>query len=95
MKQTMQIHDFSQDVFVVTTNDNGLKTETYIDKRYQKEVLLINYDANNNAKFKITYLYSVNGTKAKMTNEIYETYKKSIDSNRMMTLVELTEYIYN
>ncbi len=95
MKQKMNIHDFSQDVFVVTNMVNGLKTETYIDKRYQKEVVVASYNANNVLETKNSYLYSISNNKAKMTNEIFETYKKSIDSNKKMTIVELTEYIYN
>jgi hypothetical protein len=95
MRQNMNVTDFSQDIIIVTLIEGGNKTETFIDKRYQKEVLVAHYDNNNVLTSKTTYLYAINNNKVSMTNEIFETYKKSIDSNKIMTLVELTEYIYN
>lgn len=95
LKLKLNIQDYSQDIFIVTNIVDGLKTKTYIDKRYQKETVVESYDANDVIQFKTSYVYSVNDNNARMTNEIFETYKKSIDSNKIMTIVELTEYIYN
>jgi hypothetical protein len=95
MKENMTIKDVSLDVFVVTNVVNGLKTETYIDKRFQKEVIVAHYDSNNSLNTKNTYIYNVDNNRVKMTHEIFETYKKSMDSNNNMIIVELTEYIYD
>lgn len=89
---TYQIVNWNQDIIVITQMNDGLKSEIFIDKRYQKEVAITHYNLQGEIEARRTFLYNLSNTEATLIGEVLETYKKSLDSERMMTIIELTEY---
>ncbi len=89
---SFQVNQLNQSIVVITEVNNGLKSETYIDKRYQKEVAIVHYNLQEEVESRRTFLYELTGSHSILIGESLETFKKSLDSERMMTIIELTEY---
>lgn len=95
LSNEMEVESISNDLFaVVSVSSNGLR-KTYFDKRYQREVAIENYTPERQLLNRTSFLYGENNGQVILENEIFETFKKSIDSDLIMTMVKLTSYTYN
>lgn len=92
LKDQMQVNELPNNKFKVTTLHVGGRTETIFDREFQNKIAIISYDSQGTLKNKTSYFYKIENNFVVITNEINESYKKSMDSNKLMTLLTLTEY---
>jgi len=92
MKRQFDLQDLSDDISMFSeATSNGL-VKTYIDKNLQREVVK-EYYVQNVLTSRRTYMYSTTNKGVQLTSEVFETLKQSMDSDHIMTIIELKEYI--
>lgn len=92
LKDQMHVIELPNNMFKVITLNSGSKTETIFDRQFQNMVAIHNFDIQGNIQFKTSYYYKSENNLVILSNEINESYKKSLDSDKIMTLLTMTEY---
>jgi hypothetical protein len=94
MKRKFEHEVVSDDILLFVSEINGEIVKTYIDHTLQREVAK-EYFREGVIVSRRAYLYRTEGTKVSLTREVFETRKKSVDSDLIMNIIQLKEYSIN
>lgn len=92
LRQNMTVEDLNENLIVVSTDTGDGISKSYFDKRCQKEVAMEIYDYDNNLISRSSNLYSVNSNMVYLATTIKTAFKKSPDSDHIMSLVTVSNY---
>lgn len=92
LRQNMTVEDLDENMVVITTNIPNGASKSYFDKRCQKEVAMELYDSDNNLISRNSSLYTVDGDMVYLAKTMTTTFKKSPDSDHMMSLITVSNY---
>jgi hypothetical protein len=92
LRQNMTVEDLDENMVVITANIPDGASKSYFDKRCQKEVAMELYDSGNNLISRNSSLYTVDGDMVYLAATITTTFKKSPDSDHIMSLITVSNY---
>ena len=95
MGQEMQIEELNEHLVAVVSATTDGTSKVYLDKRYQRQVAIENYSTDGTLLTRTSYLYDDNNGIITLKNKTFQAWKKSMESDRIMTMIELTSYTYN
>lgn len=94
MRENMRVEDLDENITVVTSGIDTGTSKSYFDKRSQKEVAMEVYDSADNLISRSSNFYMVEGNVSYLTTTIKTTFKESPDSDRIMSLITVSNYKY-